>query len=294
MRLPRMRSGQPRVAVVGHVEWVQFARVQHVPSAGEVVHARDPFEEPAGGGAVAAVQLARLAGSCTLITALGEDECGRRSLTRLRELGVDVCARCCDQPTRRAVTLLDDERERTITTFGERLEPHGGEDELAWQRLTGVDAVYFTAGDTAALRAARAASRVLVANPRARHALGHGVPIDALVLSAHDEIERRELQRSHQDAAVVVYTEGGHGGSYRTSSGERGRFEAARPPGDPVDVYGCGDSFAAGLTFGLGAGLQLEQALKLGARCGAVCLTGRGPYARQLTGEEMQRDGLSA
>lgn len=280
--------------MVGHVEWVQFARVPHVPSAGEVVHARDPFEEPAGGGAVAAVQLVRLASSCTLITALGDDDCGRRSLTRLRELAVDVRSRSCDEPTRRAVTLVDDERERTITTFGERLEPRGGEDELAWQRLAGVDAVYFTAGDTAALRTARAASRVLVASPRAHHALGHGVPIDALVLSADDEIERHELQRSHQEAAVIVCTEGGHGGSYRTSSGERGRFEAARPPGDPVDAYGCGDSFAAGFTYGLGAGLRLPQALALGARCGAVCLTGHGPYERQLTGEELQRDGLIA
>jgi ribokinase len=289
-----MRSSRLRVAVVGHVEWVQFARVPHMPSAGEVMHARDPFEEPAGGGAVAAVQLARLAGSCTLITALGEDEYGRRSLTRLRELAVDVRARSCDRPTRRAVTLVDDERERTITTFGKRLEPHGGEDELAWRRLAGIDAVYFTAGDEAALRAARAASRALVASPRAGHALGHGVPIDALVLSAHDEIERRELQRSHQDAAIVVYTEGERGGSYRTSSGERGRFQAATPPGDPVDAYGCGDSFAAGFTYGLGAGLQLEQALALGARCGAVCLTGRGPYERQLTGEALQRDGKRA
>ena len=54
------------MAVVGHVEWVQFARVEHVPLAGEVVHASDPFEEPAGGGAVAAVQLARLAGGGAL------------------------------------------------------------------------------------------------------------------------------------------------------------------------------------------------------------------------------------
>jgi ribokinase len=289
-----MRSDRPRVAVVGHVEWVQFARVRHVPNAGEVVHARDPFEEPAGGGAVAAVQLARLAGSCTLITALGDDDCGRRSHTRLRELAVDVRARCCDQPTRRAVTLVDDERERTITTFGERLEPRGEDHELGWQSLTGLDAVYFTAGDTAALRAARAASRVLVASPRAGHALGHGVPIDALVLSAHDEIECHELQRGRREAAIVVFTEGDRGGSYRASSGEHGRFEAAPPPGDPVDAYGCGDSFAAGLTYGLGAGLQLAQALALGARCGAVCLTGRGPYERQLTGKELQPDGLGA
>ena len=51
-----------RVAVVGHVEWVQFARVERVPRAGEIVHAHETWDEAAGGGAVAAVQLARLAG----------------------------------------------------------------------------------------------------------------------------------------------------------------------------------------------------------------------------------------
>lgn len=287
-----MRSGRPRVAVVGHVEWVQFARVPHVPSAGEVVHAHDAFEEPAGGGAVAAVQLARLAGSSMLITTLGNDECGRRSPARLRELGVEVYASSCDGPTRRAVTIVDDERERTITTIGPRLEPHGVEDELAWRRLAGVDAVYFTAGDETGLRTARAAGRVLVASPRADRALGHGVPIDALVLSAHDQIELREMQHGREEAAVVICTEGDRGGTYQTSSGEHGRFEAARLPGDPVDAYGCGDSFAAGFTYGLAAGMRLEQALALGARCGAVCLTGRGPYERQLTSDELQLDGI--
>ena len=54
-----------RAAVVGHVEWVEFVRGDHVPAAGEIVHATDSFEEPAGGGAVAAAQLARMAGSAT-------------------------------------------------------------------------------------------------------------------------------------------------------------------------------------------------------------------------------------
>ena len=60
-------------------------------------------------------------------------------------------------------------------------------------------------------------------------------------------------------------------------------------PGPAVDSYGCGDSFAAGLTFGLGAGLSLEAALELAARCGAVCMTGAGPYERQLTARAAQR-----
>jgi ribokinase len=275
------------VGVVGHVEWVRFARVAHVPRAGEVMHAQDPFEEPAGGGAVAAVQLARLAGRSTLVTVLGDDDNGRRSTPRLRELGVDVHAARVQASTRCAVTLVDDARERTITTFGPRLDPRGEPVGESWSALEGMDAIYFTAGDQAALRAARARAGVLVASPRARTALGHDVPLDALVLSSDDQIELQEAHAAQGEAALVVLTEGASGGSYRTRSGASGRWAAATPPGEPVDSYGCGDSFAAGLTYGLGAGLGVDDALALAARCGAVCLTGRGPYGRQLSAGEL-------
>jgi ribokinase len=280
-----MQRSQPRVAVVGHVEWVQFACVPHVPRAGEVMHAHDPFEEPAGGGAVAAVQLARLAGSAALFTAVGEDGHGSRSVARLRELGVHVWAASRAAATRNAVTLVDEQGERTITTFGARLEPTG-DDRLPWGGLAEVDAVYFTAGDLTALRGARAA-RVLVASPRALDALGHGVPLDALVLSADDTVERDEATRAQGEAELLVFTAGARGGTYRTRAGETGAWSPASPPGPPADSYGCGDSFAAGLTYGLGAGLSVPEALDLAARCGAVCLTGRGPYRRQLTAAEL-------
>jgi ribokinase len=281
-------SKQPKVAVVGHVEWVQFAHVQHVPRAGEVVHASDPFEEPAGGGAVAAVQLARLAGEALFVTALGDDEYGHRSVARLSELGVDVLAAFDDAPSRRAVTLADETGERTITTFGPRLDPRGEDKREHWSALEGVDAVYFTAGDVAALRNARASARVLVVSPRARSALGHGVPLDALVLSGDDEVEMSEMGDAQSEARLVVWTEGARGGRYRDASGASGRWDAAPLPGAAVDSYGCGDSFVAGLTYGLGADLDVRGALALAARCGAVCLTGRGPYGRQLSAEELR------
>ena len=87
-----------RVAVVGHVEWVEFARVEHVPVPGEIVHALETWQEPAGGGAVAAVQLARLAGDCLLLTALGDDELGHRAASGLEQLGVRVEASWLDEP----------------------------------------------------------------------------------------------------------------------------------------------------------------------------------------------------
>jgi len=199
---------------------------------------------------------------------------------------VDVRASFAQAPSRRALTLVDDAAERTITTFGSRLEPRGGEQSGRWIGLEGLDGVYFTAGDEAELRIARARTSVLVASPRARAALAHGVPLDALVLSGEDEVELRAAGPALEEAELVVWTEGGRGGHYRLRGGDSGRWAAASPLGERADSYGCGDSFAAGLTYGLAAKLDLADALALAARCGAVCLTGRGPYERQLSAQE--------
>lgn len=281
-----MASSAPKVAVLGHVEWVQFARLDRVPLAGEIAHGRELFEEPCGGGAVAAVQLARLAGSAVFVTAVGDDEIGRRALARLGDLGVDVRAAVLDVPTRRAVTFLDDEGERTITTLGARIEPHGAVHTHQLAALKDVDAVYVTAGDEAAMRAARAACRVVVANPRARQALGR-IPLEAIIFSASDRVELDAAADAPAEAEMVAVTEGGSGGSWRLASGETGRWAPAKPPGERVDVFGCGDSFAAGVTYGLGAGMSRADALALGARCGATCMTGRGPYERQLSARDL-------
>ncbi len=274
---------QPQVAVVGHVEWVEFARVQQMPWPGEIVEGGGLFQEPAGGGAVAAVQMARLCGSATLFTALGDDELGGLAHARLEELGVRVRAVTRAAPTRRALTLVDEtsEHERTIITLGERLEPSGEDSGLHWAELADMDAVYFTAGDLAALRAARRAPR-LTASPRAWHALGHGIQLDALIMSSSDASEQAGFLRVHDDARLIVRTEGARGGSLFAGDGRSQGWPAAEPPGPLLDTYGCGDSFAAGFTCGLAMGLEVPAALGLAARCGAVCLTGRGPYERQL------------
>jgi ribokinase len=272
---------QLKVAVVGHVEFVEFLQVARVPVAGEIVHARRSFAEPAGGGGVAAVQLARLAGTATLFTAFGDDAVGRRSAEGLERYGVRVHAAWRHAPQRRAVTFIDDEGERTITVIGERLAPVGA-DALPWDELGECDAVYVTAGDAEALRAARQA-RVLVATPRVGPALAESrVELDALVHSAGDPGEPYARGDLDPEPRLVVSTQGVAGGSYTALEGGQGTWQAAPLPGPVVDTYGAGDSFAAGLTLGLGAGLDVEAALALAARCGAVCVTGAGPYGARL------------
>src|SRR4029453_15213249 len=123
----------PRVAVVGHVEWVEFARVPHMPKAGEIVPATEWWQEAGGGGAVAAVQLAKLGGAADFFTALGDDELGARAQARLEELGVTVHPATREGPQRRGFVHLDGDGERTISILGERIVPHG-DDDLPWDR----------------------------------------------------------------------------------------------------------------------------------------------------------------
>src|SRR2546421_8361178 len=144
-----------RVAVVGHFEWVEFARVESVPRAGEIVHALEPWGEPAGGGAVAAAQLTRLAGSCLFFTALGADELGRRSRSELTRLGIDLRAIPEADPTRRAFTYVDETGERTITVLGDKLRPRGGDSRLPWREAAGLGARHFASGDPEAPPPAR-------------------------------------------------------------------------------------------------------------------------------------------
>jgi ribokinase len=271
-----------RVAVVGHVEWIELALVERMPQAGEIVHALDSQEEPAGGGAVAAVQLARLAGDCLFLTALGDDELGRRSKRALEDMGVRVEAAWRSEPQRRAFVQVDASAERTITVIGDRMGPRG-DDELPWDELQAADAVYFTAGDAAAVRRARGAGK-LVATVRAIGALAEaGVELDVLVSSANDAGERYRAGSIEPPPRLIVRTDGAAGGSLENASGATTHWDAAPLPGPSVDAYGAGDCFAAGLAYGLADGRSPSDALALGARCGAACVTGRGPYAGQLS-----------
>ena len=258
-----------RVAVVGHVEWVTFAAVERLPAPGDIVHATETWDEAAGGGGVAAVQLARLAGRCDFLTA-----CGDAAAARLRDLGVRVHA--AQRPTRRAFTHTEATAERTITVLDERVVPQIA-DDLPWPDLAACDAVYFTGGDAGAARAARAA-RLLVATPRAFDALGD-VEVDVLVMSGNDHQETAWADGLR--ARRRVLTDGARGGRW-IGEGPGGTWAAAPLPGPAVDAYGCGDSFAAGLTYGLARGDDIQGALDLAAQCGAACLTGKGPYGADL------------
>jgi ribokinase len=263
-----------KVAVVGHVEWCRFAKVDEVPLRGEIVHASEAWEEPGGGGAVAAVELARLNGGVLFFTALGDDELGRRALRELELLGVTVRVAWRETSQRVAIVFVDAAGERTITVIGPKLAPRA-QDDLPWEELDDADGVYFTGGDEAALRSVRRRTRVLVATARELPTLQlAGVELDALVASGTDEGERHQPGDLDPPPRLVVSTAGALGGWAQPG----GPFRAAQVTEPIEDAYGAGDSFAGALTFGLAEGRPEQEAIAFASERGATALLRRGAH----------------
>jgi len=263
-----------RWAVVGHVEWVAFYAVDGPVRPGAILHAPPPWEEPAGGGGVAAAELARLGGACTLFTGVGSDARGQGLAAAMAPLGVSVDATVEPGLHRRALTLVAPDGERSIVVVGDAQARQG----LARADLAGFDGVYFCKGDADALRAARAA-RVLVVTARVLPvAQEAGVVIDALVGSAVDPSERYEPGDLQPPPRLVMRTEGAQGGRWWSEEGEWGRWGPAPCPEAAGDAYGCGDRFAAGLTHALASGLGAAEACAQAAHSGAYALGLQGAH----------------
>lgn len=261
-----------KVAVVGHVEWIEFVRVESVPRPGDIVGAQETWQEPAGGGGVAAAELARLAGGASLFCLLGGDELGVQARVRLEAAGIRVYSPPTDESQRRGFCYVDEVGERTITVIGEKPRPKGGDGALPWEELAETDGVYFTAGDAEAVRQARRA-RVLVATARELPTLhAAAVELDALVASGEDGAERYQPGDLDPPPKLVVSTAGSLGGWAQPG----GPYKATPPPGPYEDVYGAGDCFAAGLTYALAKGMDVTDALTFASERGALALTRRG------------------
>lgn len=265
--------------VIGHVEWSQLIAADGFPATGQIVESSRWDQFPAGGACVAAVQLAKLAGGCDFLTAVGADEWGSRSVRELEARGVMVHAVERDAPTRKALVLTQPHSERTIIVHGERHFPRH-DDPLPWDLLSSADCALVTAADDRVLQAARAAAVLVVTARAARDSLP--VEVDAVVGSATDAGETFAPDLLDR-VGLIVRTRGRDGGTITSRDGSTEAFSAPPLATPVVDTYGAGDSFAAGLTFALARGLAHRDAVDFAARCGAAVLAAAGPYEGQLT-----------
>ena len=82
-------KGNLNFAVVGHIEWINFLKVDKLPMPGVISHSEKSIEYPAGGGSVIAKTLSEL--TCHdvhFFTSLGNDYYGKQCFNSLSKSSI--------------------------------------------------------------------------------------------------------------------------------------------------------------------------------------------------------------
>lgn len=279
----------PTVCVVGSVNLDLVAACPRLPRPGETVTDATLNRYPGGKGANQALAARRQGADVTLIAAVGADPLADEALLLLREGGVDLSRLVVvDGPsTGVALIVVDDAGENQIAVAP------GANRHLAPTSVdtAGFDAVLLQleiADETVVEAAARATGLLCINAAPARPLPGRALKrADAVIVNEHERLLLDEQLSGHE--GLVVVTRGAAGAE--AFRGGRMVCRAASPPVEPVDTVGAGDAFCGTFTVGMAAGLDLEEALSLACRAGAVAATRVGaqpslPYREELFGEQ--------
>ncbi len=271
----KLKKGNLNFAVVGHVEWINFLKVDQLPKPGVISHSEKSIEYPAGGGSVIAKTLSELTNNQVhFFTSLGNDYYGEKSFEILSNYGMKLHVAWRDKPTRRGFSLIDSNGERSITVIGERLAP-SYKDNLDWNIFEQMDGIFITASDSEIFRKARIADS-LCATPRVGLNIINksNVFLDGLIGSNLDPGEVFSLSDISIKPKFIIKTEGENGGILYPG----GRYKALINTKQKIDSYGCGDAFAAGILYGLSSKWSIDKILSLAKLLGKNTSEFFGPY----------------
>ena len=101
------------------------------------------------------------------------------------------------------------------------------------------------------------------------------VSLDGLIGSNLDPGEEFSFSELLVKPKYTIKTEGEKGGIIFPG----GRYEALKNKDRKVDSYGCGDSFAAGILYGMASNWDIDKSLNLAKVIGRDSSEFFGPYA---------------
>jgi sugar/nucleoside kinase (ribokinase family) len=269
----------------------------------QALYAAMPAGIEASGGSAANTMagIASLGGKCAYIGKVSSDQLGEVFAHDIRAIGVDFHSRpfTKGEPTARCLILITPDAQRSMNTFlgaSSYLDESDLDPELIRSaQITYLEGYLFDRPD---------AKAAFFAAARIAHEAGRKVALtlsDAFCVSRHhaeftqlvghvdilfaNEGEAAELTGEKDfDAAVkalaakcpTVCVTHGPRGSVIAAGGETHRIAAA-PVAKVVDTTGAGDLYAAGVLYGITAGLDLPVAGRIGSIAAAEVISHLGP-----------------
>lgn len=298
------------VVVIGSSNLDLVVEVPRIPAPGETVQGGPVSFVSGGKGANQAVAALRAGASVSFVSAVGDDEFGKRLLTSHKEAGLDTCHEVVVEgsPTGTALIVVDVNAENTITVSAGAngfLDPVTVESALATLLSPG----------TVLMMQLEIPLPTVLAAARFARAVGATVLLNASPLGSEDgDLLREILQLT--DVLVVNQTEAQYVSPESESMeatlrglsslgprivietlGKDGALvlqgnrvsEAQAFPVDAVDTTGAGDSFAGALACALASGESLETAVRFASAAGALATTAIGAQSSVPTKEAIER-----
>jgi pseudouridine kinase len=264
-----------------------------------------------GVGRNIAENLARLGERVVLLSAVGDDGSGRRILQQARECGIDVSHVLVDADHRTAAYLavFDETGQLVVSVDDMQISPDLLTPNFIYRHrglFRGAQTVVLDANLTPTtmqiiFRLARKYSVPVCADPTSATLAPNLCPhlaelmlvtpnaAEAQVLSGVEVIDRESALEAAQKLVALgvqtaIVTLGATGLVYATSQ-ESGHVPALTH--DIVELTGAGDALTAAVIFGLLHGLDVGEAVRLGASAAALTLQSRETVSPDLSLERL-------
>lgn len=300
------RQGRP-IVVVGSLNMDLVMRTPRVPVGGETLHGHEFSTLPGGKGANQAVACARLGGRVRMIGQVGCDGFGTTLRDGLAADGIDVggVRQSTAVGTGVAMILVEDiGQNRIVLAAGANGALTAADIDAQAATIEGAAMLVLQlevpmAAVTRAVEIAHAAGVPVLLNP------GPAMPLpdtlwaqvdmlvpnesEAALLSGVEVVDVASAYAAarvlrQRGVACVLITLGANGAIAVDDGGER---HLPAQVVKAVDTTAAGDTFIGGLAVGLIEGRSLDEAIVLGQRASALCVTRHGaqpsiPYRREI------------
>lgn len=300
------RKGKP-VVVVGSLNMDLVMRTPRVPVGGETLHGHEFSTLPGGKGANQAVACARLGAKVAMIGQVGNDGFGTTLRDGLAADGIDVngVLQTSAVGTGVAMILVEDIGQNRIVLAAGANGALTPDDIDAQTALIGGAAMVVLQLEVPmpvverAIAIAHSAGVPVLLNPGPAKPLAEPLwsQIDILIpneseaellsgIAVTDAASAYTAARVFRQRGVdcVLITLGANGVAVVDDAGER---HLPAHVVKAVDTTAAGDTFIGGLTAGLVEGMAMDEAVALGQRASALCVTRHGaqpsiPYRREI------------
>jgi len=294
-----------RVVVVGSYNVGLTVISPALPAVGQTVLGHTFDMGPGGKGSNQAIGAKRLGADVTLVAKVGRDSFGDDAIALFEREGLSGPGIFrAETHTGVGLILVDDEGRNEISVAP------GANAELSDEDLATVAEVFEPGShllcqlecrlelfDAAAQRA-RAGGMATILNPAPASELDDSILALVDILTPNEtelevlsgmsgNVERAARSLIERGVGEVVVTLGERGALWATAEGTR---SLPTTHVRTVDTTGAGDAFNAGLVTALATGASMEDAIALGCRAGAFCVTRIGVIDGLATREQLDRE----